>query len=109
MSFFKSRRTMAAVFSVICIVTLVLLFILINTSKGTSKGTNEHNETANSRYTVEEYQGKIAVFKDGEAVPYEIFDTYVAVLPEHDRQLLKDGINVSSETELQKIIEDYTS
>ena len=36
-------------------------------------------------------------------------DAYISVLPESDQERLKNGITVSDKTELQKIIEDYTS
>ena len=60
-------------------------------------------------YTVTEYQGKIAVFKNSDTVPIDVYDSYVSVLPQHDRELLKNGIRTESTSELQKIIEDYTS
>ena len=63
----------------------------------------------NDYYTVMEYEGKIAVFKNEENIPFEIFDSFAAVLPDTDRELLKNGIIANSTEELQKIIEDYTS
>lgn len=60
-------------------------------------------------YKVAEYQGKIAVFKNEENIPIEVYESYISVLPQHDRELLKDGIKVTSTEELQKVIEDYTS
>ena len=60
-------------------------------------------------YTITEYQGKIAVFKNSDAIPMDVYDSYVSALPQHDRELLKSGIRTESTSELQKIIEDYTS
>jgi hypothetical protein len=44
---------------------------------------------------------------DGSSNPSKIFDTPIELLPEYDREMLKDGIIVSNETDLQKLIEDY--
>lgn len=64
---------------------------------------------ANDYYTIAEYQGKIAVFKNGENVPMDIYNVYVSTLPQHDKTLLEQGIKIETPEELQKIIEDYTS
>ncbi|MDR0984404.1 MAG: hypothetical protein LBL93_05275 [Ruminococcus sp.] len=58
-------------------------------------------------YTLKEHQGKLALFVDGSNIPSQIFDTPIELLPEYDRGMLKDGITVSNETDLQKLIEDY--
>lgn len=59
-------------------------------------------------YTVKDYQGKVAVFKNrGEL--QEVFDTEVSGLPEMDQQSLRDGIEVYSQAELDRLIEDFTS
>lgn len=60
-------------------------------------------------YTVSEYEGKVAVFKNSDKVPFEVYESYVSLLPESDRERLKKGIRTESTEELQKIIEDYTS
>lgn len=104
----KSRKMKIVVFTVICILTLLLLFILIGAQRSDKKPENTTAPKSNY-YTVSEYQGKVAVFKNSDNIPFEIYDSYVAVLPEHDRQLLKNGIRANNGEELQKIIEDYTS
>jgi hypothetical protein len=58
-------------------------------------------------YTLKEHEGKLALFVDGSSVPSQIFDTPTELLPEYDREMLKDGIVVNNETDLQKLIEDY--
>ncbi len=104
----KNRKVKIAVFSFICIFTLTFLFI--SAILRTSKITDQDSDTdVKSYYTVAEYQGKIAVFKNGGSIPFEIYDSYVETLPDHDRELLKNGIRADSTDELQKIIEDYTS
>ena len=56
---------------------------------------------------VKEHLGKIGIFKsEGEAI--HIIDVYTKTLPEADRQLLEEGIWVSSQKELNSLIEDYS-
>lgn len=102
------RNIFKAVFFVISIVALVSLFISANRERGAKPSENENPSNA-VYYTVAEYQGKVAVFKNSDKIPFEIFESYVESFPEHDRERLRDGIKTSSEAELQKIIEDYTS
>lgn len=103
----KSRK-IKAIFTFVCIVTLLSLFISVYLGKRTATSENDNNK-APSYYTVAEYQGKVAVFMENEKIPIEIFDAYAESFPEHDRKLLRDGIRANSAEELQKIIEDYTS
>lgn len=62
----------------------------------------------NCRYRVKAYNGKIAVFVDGDAEPIHTLDSpYVRDLPEYDQKLLENGIIANSNTELLQILEDY--
>ena len=55
------------------------------------------------------WKGYVALFRDGDKEPWQIFPTPVAVLPESDRQALEAGIIVRSEKKLQQLLEDYLS
>lgn len=104
----KKKHLKIILFSALCICVLAALFITID--EGLEGTVRENPYTPQQDYyTVMEYQGKIAVFKNENTIPLDVYDSYVAYLPEHDRQLLKDGIRADSPSELQKIIEDYTS
>ena len=59
------------------------------------------------KWTVKEYNGKIAVF-DSNGILTETIDTYIKTLPKADRELLREGIEVESKKELYDIIEAYT-
>ena len=95
------------VFAVICITILGVLFVTMNNQ--INEKIIENPYLADDYYTISEYQGKVAVFDNKSKLPLNIFDTYVATLPQHDRALLKEGITVTSTDELQRIIEDDTS
>lgn len=61
-------------------------------------------------YTVRENGGKIAVYEKDNPTPlYYLEDVVVKTLPEYDRVLLKSGIKVKNDKELQKVLEDYDS
>lgn len=104
----KKKHTKIILFSALCICVIVGLFMVLNRDIENNIIENPYTPR-NDYYTVTEYQGKIAVFKNTDTIPLEVYDTYIEYLPEHDRLLLKDGIRATSLGELQKIIEDYTS
>ncbi len=60
-------------------------------------------------FVLKEYNGFLAVFRGSSSVPYIQLDTQVSFLNEYDRVLMKDGIKVSSEKDLRRAIEDFTS
>ena len=104
----RNKKVETTLFFTICVFSFVLLFIMIYTDN--SRAVPENPDTVqNDYYTVTEYEGKIAVFKNEDNIPFEIYDSFTAVLPETDRELLKKGIIANSTEELQRIIEDYTS
>ena len=56
-----------------------------------------------------ESEGKLAILSpDGTSV-YEMYDVYINTLPEYDRNLLLDGIKITSSEELHSLLEDYSS
>lgn len=104
----KKKHLKIILFSALCICIIAALFMVLN--RDIENNIIENPYTPRSDYyIVTEYQGKIAVFKNTDTIPLDVYDTYVEYLPEHDRQLLIEGIRADSPGELQKIIEDYTS
>ena len=64
-------------------------------------------EADSGAWRIGEYEGNVAVFKDGE--PILRTDTRVADLPKADRSSLVQGIDVYSQKELKRILEDLCS
>ncbi|MBR5320533.1 MAG: BofC C-terminal domain-containing protein [Clostridia bacterium] len=95
------------VFVVIAITVLGVLFVTLD--KDIDEKVVENPYLLEDYYTLSEYKGKIAVFRNQESVPIDIYDVYVTTLPQHDRTLLEKGIHIETSEELQKLIEDYTS
>lgn len=67
------------------------------------------NKNKNPIYELKEYEGNIAIFKLNENLPYKITSISIKDLPEKDHNLLKKGIKVYSEKELNVLLEDYCS
>lgn len=104
----RKKHTKIILFTALCVCVIAGLFMALNRDIENDVIENPYTPQ-NDYYTVTEYQGKIAVFKNNDKIPFDVYDTYVEYLPEHDRQLLIDGIRADTPDELQKIIEDYTS
>ena len=60
-------------------------------------------------YVVKTYSGHIGVFMNNANMPFEEIDVDVSTLPQTDQNLLSKGIEVTNETKLNKVLEDYKS
>ena len=61
-------------------------------------------------YVLREYEGKIALFQnraDGREEIYKIYEISISLLPESDREKLKEGIETESLSEALQLVEDY--
>ncbi len=59
-------------------------------------------------YVIKAYHGNIAVYKNGESTPQEVYDLPISILPEADAKDLETGIFAKDEQELRRLIEDLT-
>ncbi len=103
----KNKIFWLVVFAVLTITVLGVLFVTLD--KDIENKIIENPYLMEDYYTLSEYKGKIAVFKNQESIPIDIYDVYVSTLPQHDRNLLEKGIRIETPEELQRLIEDYTS
>lgn len=70
--------------------------------------TSGKNEEKVERFVLRESNGMIGVFSaDGKLL--ETINVIIKTLPAKDRQMLSEGITVSSREELFSLIQDYTS
>lgn len=60
-------------------------------------------------YVLKEYEDGIGVYRKNESTPFQQLDVVVDTLPEYDQNALKQGMKVKDDTELRRLIEDYTS
>ena len=52
-------------------------------------------------------EGKVALWRDGEGHPFQIYDIRADSLPVSDQLLLRQGIRLENREELWMILEDY--
>lgn len=99
--------------SVIFIITLItsIVFYLITKQYTNIETTAPITtvETVKQGFKLSEYEGKIAVFELGSKEPVEVFDVYLTSLPQNEQNKIKSGLYAENESELQTLIEDYTS
>ncbi len=60
-------------------------------------------------YILKEYNGELAVFRGDSDTPYKLLGVPVSIMSDYDRKLLEAGIFTESQSELNRLIEDYTS
>lgn len=65
-------------------------------------------EQTGSQYIMRDYNGRIAVFRNGEDFPDEVFDIFTSSLPKEESERIMNGIAIQDSQELQEMIEAYT-
>ncbi len=58
-------------------------------------------------YVIKDYNGRVAVFQNGSDRPEEILDCPLDSLPQEEALRVRNGIPVSDEAQLQRLIEAY--
>ncbi|MBO5360107.1 MAG: BofC C-terminal domain-containing protein [Clostridia bacterium] len=101
----KKLKVSHKFFSFIAIFISVIVMLFAIPSK--RKTADSELSTVGYKYTVSEYNGKVAVFVYGEQTPETILDCRIDSLPESDAQNLRKGIHINNDTELQSLIEAF--
>ena len=55
-----------------------------------------------------DWEGRLAVFSPNGNAPIEVYDVFTSSLPPSEKKAIQEGVLVYSETELQRLLEDYT-
>lgn len=106
----RANYTKKTVFLVVCTFLLLVSTALpsLYEKERQSEITAEETAAAGTSYTLSEFNGKLAVFKNGETEPIEVYDVFIENLPEQDRQLLvAKSLTTTSKKQLLLWIEDY--
>lgn len=112
----KKHYIISMIFLVVLVVALFTsTFIILNNkiedvsieAEATVPAFNETTDTVKEIdiFMLKEFNGKLGVYKNGD-FQYDI-DIYVSTLPEADKKLLSQGIEASSEQELNEIVSTY--
>ncbi|MEE1125072.1 MAG: hypothetical protein U0L18_03945 [Acutalibacteraceae bacterium] len=104
-----------------CFFSLAFLFFIFTAMIATLFSCNRNNSIPNTvpteiqqatnyqTYIVREYNGLVAVFYNDTDKPVKVTDRYISALPKQDIISLKQGIQVYSEEDLRKLLEDLCS
>lgn len=65
--------------------------------------------TVSATYTLGVWEGRLALFLSGSDAPDEVYDVFIASLPEEEQAKLAQGIPVPDQPTLERMLEDYTS
>lgn len=101
--------------SLVCVASVIFIFAVTFAILTPTVGKASENSVTSSisenqtGYILTEYNGKLAVFHEGNSDPIEIFDITLDSLPQQDQELLTKGLKTSSKKELLLWIEDYSS
>lgn len=104
----KPDVTRFLLFGLLSVFCFTILFVSLNNDLR-RRDLQDNSVFVQDYFTVKEYEGKIAVYKNDEESPYVVYDAYVSLLPEQDAERLKKGIVTDNKEYLQRVIEDYTS
>lgn len=55
-----------------------------------------------------EWEGRLALFEGNNTLPSQVYDVWIATLPELEQQKLKAGIVIRDDQTLWSLLEDYT-
>ncbi len=88
-------------------IVLLSSYISFTNIKKTENVHSDTNTYYKHRYIVKNFNGYVAVYEYGNDLPVQILDCKINSLPPDAAEALVTGIEVSSEDELQKIIEAY--
>ena len=104
-----SKKIVAALFTAAVLLSAVILLVEGTANDEPEQPTPKSEISAEKEnYRVKEYNGRIAVFIDGNETPLYTLETpLVNELPQYDRDILEKGIIAESNAELLQILEDY--
>ena len=72
-------------------------------------GISEPEKAETEKAVLGVFEGRLALFKGESPYPNKVYDFYVRNLPKEDQSRLSEGIFVSSESELESLLEDFMS
>ena len=73
-------------------------------------GSREEEPVAGpAAYTLREYEGCVAIYCGSEVLPGTVTDIEVRLLPSHDREMLRSGLDAADMGELSRLLEDLGS
>lgn len=96
-------RTLLWALVVALLLSAVLLFVIFRFFLPMTEG-----KTETARYTIGEWEGKLAVFEGEQPYPRQVFEVYVDALPKELQEKIEAGVFARDDAQLSVMLEDYT-
>lgn len=90
-------------------VMMFLAATLISGQKAGSLTVTQRETAPEVIYTLSDYNGKLALYRNTQPEPIEVYNIFTDSLPEEEYLRVSVGISATTEEALQKLIEAYTS
>ena len=114
--FEKVEHTFAAAMAAILITgTIVAGFFVLEDHFSpeekiiTTENRTSVSESAEEKVVLGVFEGKLALFAGKSPYPNIVYDFLIRTLPKEDQKRLEEGITVSSQNELDSLLEDFMS
>lgn len=106
----KIAKTISAGITALAGVTVILVGATTAPAPTTYAAPAGDCVTVAARYVLRDWQGRLAVFREGAAAPEQVYeDVAVATLPPAEQQRLRQGVIAPDRAALCRLLEDYTS
>ena len=106
----KLAKTIGAGITALAGVAVILAGVTAAPAPTTHAAPAGDQVTVAARYVLRDWQGRLAVFREGAAAPEQVYeDVAVATLPPAEQQRLRQGVIASDRAALCRLLEDYTS
>lgn len=110
------RHTLYTIFSAMAVSAVIVIVSLAYSMKEQRAQAYRKNIESSVSETQAEigfilklHDGELAVFRGNSETPYKLLGVSSSVMSDYDREQLENGIFVQTQTELNRLIEDYTS
>lgn len=99
------------IFVVILFTLSILTFLFLKKKpEPISKKIGSSKDVTSISYIVKDFKGNVAVFeKNSENHPFKVTKVFTKRLPRKDQLILKNGIEVENQNELNSLLEDLCS
>lgn len=92
----------------ILVLSTIINVLVVAKANKNSEPAIATTETEQMFYTLGDYKGRIAIFKDDMKKPLKVYDIFTSSLPEEDSRNIKNGIKLT-EDEVEKYVYEYIS
>ncbi len=93
---------------IVAILITAMLAAIWICDRPTTAAADDAERTVVAEQTLGEWEGRLALFDGDGALPSQVYDVWIATLPEAEQQRLKTGISIPDEQTLWSLLEDYT-